>query len=570
LLSVTGVLRSKRNFPQQLQNHQQQQEPNVLLRIVRFANDATRHATQQQHHQHHQQQQQQEDSAHSTKRRLLSLPLPYRLDVPNDAVAWIEPPPSTALSPLKNGTNAAADDDDEEQQQRRFANIAKVIASAAQNRVRLHVVLSVRAERDFGARARTLARDALTQLQRRERARQEAMRRKKLEERATARAREEEEERLRQHRKLNFLLTQTELYTHFVANKHAPPPVASAGDPDALEAAQRAAAARAAEVRVYDDLAAQAQAADAADGTSTVASAATTATPQQPPAKVQFNEVDARIVAETPQPSLFLGGLKSYQQKGLAWLANLFDQSINGILADEMGLGKTIQSIALLAHLAEKRNVWGPFLVVAPSSTLHNWYQEITKFCPSFTVRPYWGNKQQREVLRRSWKQSALGRKNSPWHVVVTSYQLIVQDEKFFTRLKWQYMVMDEAHFLKNSSSARWKVLLSFKCRNRLLLTGTPIQNNMAELWALLHFIMPTLFDSHAEFADWFSKDIESHATGLNAKLNEHQLHRLHMILKPFMLRRVKRDVENEMARKIEKEVCTIVATFALYSPANL
>lgn len=500
---------------------------------------------------------------HTTKRRLLALPLPYRLDSASDAVKWIDPPPSSALVPHKNGI--ADSHQDEAQLTERFKRVAQLIASAAQNRVRMHVVMSVRAERDFGARARTLARDALTQLQRRERARQEAMRRKKLEERATARAREEEEERLRQQRKLNFLLTQTELYTHFVANKHAPPPIAAAGDPDALDAAQRAAAARAAEVRVYDDLAAQAQAADAADGaaaaaaaaSSTNTAAATTSTPQQPPAKVQFNEVDARIVAETPQPSLFLGGLKSYQQKGLAWLANLFDQSINGILADEMGLGKTIQSIALLAHLAEKRNVWGPFLVVAPSSTLHNWYQEITKFCPSFTVRPYWGNKQQREVLRRSWKQSALGRKNSPWHVVVTSYQLIVQDEKFFTRLKWQYMVMDEAHFLKNSSSARWKVLLSFKCRNRLLLTGTPIQNNMAELWALLHFIMPTLFDSHAEFADWFSKDIESHATGLNAKLNEHQLHRLHMILKPFMLRRVKRDVENEMARKIEKEVRT-------------
>jgi DNA helicase INO80 len=155
-------------------------------------------------------------------------------------------------------------------------------------------------------------------------------------------------------------------------------------------------------------------------------------------------------------------------------------------------------------------------------------------------------------------------------------------------------MILDEAQALKSSSSARWKTLLSFNCRNRLLLTGTPIQNSMAEvssfsflvlyycslpyllrtnsllpsssfpspsflflplpscsqLWALLHFIMPTLFDSHQEFAEWFSKDIEQHAEN-STGLNEHQLSRLHLILKPFMLRRVKKEVEHEMAEKV-------------------
>lgn len=130
-------------------------------------------------------------------------------------------------------------------------------------------------------------------------------------------------------------------------------------------------------------------------------------------------------------------------------------------------------------------------------------------------------------------------------------------------------MILDEAQNIKNSSSVRWKTLLGFHCRNRLLLTGTPIQNSMqgekirhlqafplwsymtTELWALLHFIMPSLFDSHDEFNEWFSKDIENAAENKGSKLNEHQLRRLHMILKPFMLRRVKRHVQNELSEKV-------------------
>lgn len=111
--------------------------------------------------------------------------------------------------------------------------------------------------------------------------------------------------------------------------------------------------------------------------------------------------------------------------------------------------------------------------------------------------------------------------------------------------------MLDEAQAIKSTSSVRWKLLLGFNCRNRLLLSGTPIQNSMAELWALLHFIMPTLFDSHDEFNEWFSKDIESHAENKTG-IDEKQISRLHMILKPFMLRRIKKDVENELSDKIE------------------
>lgn len=254
---------------------------------------------------------------------------------------------------------------------------------------------------------------------------------------------------------------------------------------------------------------------------------------------------------EHAQPKIFQGSLKTYQLKGMNWIANLYDEGINGILADEMGLGKTVQSIAFLAHIAEQYGIWGPFLIISPASTLHNWQQELARFVPSFKVIPYWGSPQERKILRKFWDTHNLHTPDASFHVVVTSYQLIVTDYKYFNRIKWQYMVLDEAQAIKSASSTRWKMLLDFNCRNRLLLSGTPIQNSMAELWALLHFIMPTLFDSHEEFNEWFSKDIESHAENKTG-IDEKHLSRLHMILKPFMLRRVKKDVENELSDKIE------------------
>ncbi|KAK6429730.1 putative DNA helicase ino80, partial [Oleoguttula sp. CCFEE 5521] len=220
-----------------------------------------------------------------------------------------------------------------------------------------------------------------------------------------------------------------------------------------------------------------------------------------------------------------------------------------------MGLGKTVQSISVMAYLAEVHNIWGPFLVIAPASTLHNWQQEITRFVPNIKVLPYWGSAKDRKILRKFWDRKHITyNRDSPFHVLVTSYQLVVADTAYFQKVKWQYMILDEAQAIKSSSSSRWKALLGFHCRNRLLLTGTPIQNNMQELWALLHFIMPSLFDSHDEFSEWFSKDIENHAQS-NSKLNEDQLRRLHMILKPFMLRRIKKHVQKELGDKIEEDV---------------
>uniref|UniRef100_A0A182WM91 Chromatin-remodeling ATPase INO80 n=1 Tax=Anopheles minimus TaxID=112268 RepID=A0A182WM91_9DIPT len=376
----------------------------------------------------------------------------------------------------------------------------------------------------------------------------------------------------RQQRKLNFLITQTELYAHFMSRKLGN--VSAEEQLKILSQLDEESNPRLAAIDNYDcermKQLAQKNATEAFRNERARTNQFDVVPPTDPasppieptvsldePKAIETEEIAVNRtepsagIAELPQPSMFRGRLKGYQLKGVAWLANLYDQGISGILADEMGLGKTVQSIAFLCHIAEHYGVWGPFLVISPASTLHNWQQEMERFVPEFNVVPYWGSPNERKILRQFWEQKHLHTKDASFHVVITSYQLVVTDYKYFNRIKWQYMVLDEAQAIKSSSSMRWKLLLGFNCRNRLLLSGTPIQNSMAELWALLHFIMPTLFDSHEEFNEWFSKDIESHAENKTG-IDEKQISRLHMILKPFMLRRIKKDVENELSDKIE------------------
>ncbi|KAJ8686508.1 hypothetical protein QAD02_022302 [Eretmocerus hayati] len=351
----------------------------------------------------------------------------------------------------------------------------------------------------------------------------------------------------RQQRKLNFLITQTELYAHFMSRK-----LGKASPEEQLRILNQLDEEKNPRLAGLDDydseIMKQKAKKNAMDAFDTEKSKSRQFDPST---NQELRLCDTPETLEHPQPSIFKGSLKGYQLKGMNWLANLYDQGISGILADEMGLGKTVQSIAFLCHIAEKYSVWGPFLIISPASTLHNWQQEMARFVPAFKVVPYWGNPQERKILRQFWDTKDLHTQEASFHVVITSYQLVITDYKYFNRIKWQYMILDEAQAIKSTNSMRWKLLLGFSCRNRLLLSGTPIQNSMAELWALLHFIMPTLFDSHDEFNDWFSKEIESHAENKTG-IDEKHLSRLHMILKPFMLRRIKKDVENELSDKIE------------------
>ncbi|SPO20449.1 related to INO80 - ATPase with chromatin remodeling and helicase activity [Ustilago trichophora] len=486
------------------------------------------------------------------------------------------------------------------------------LSSVVQREAKRGAARNNKTVKDVQLRARKVMREVLVFWKRNEKEEREL--RKKAEREAVEKAKKEEEmrEAKRQARKLNFLISQTELYSHFVGSKlktaeaeeseetagsskiidpnaqpsdaTVPPidPHADLADAEARlaelddidfddedESNLRAHAARNAQeaVRLAKEKAQAFDKAAAEERKRNEAVAREREGLDAGPGKQieekdlgkAFDSDDMNFLnptsmgqTEIKQPKMLTCQLKEYQLKGLNWLANLYEQGINGILADEMGLGKTVQSISLMAYLAEVHDIWGPFLVIAPASTLHNWQQEISKFVPTLKALPYWGNVKDRAVLRKFWNRKQISyNRDAPFHVLVTSYQLVVSDEKYFQRVKWQYMILDEAQAIKSSSSIRWKTLLGFNCRNRLLLTGTPVQNSMQELWALLHFIMPSLFDSHDEFSEWFSKDIESHAEQ-KGTLNEHQLRRLHMILKPFMLRRIKKNVQNELGDKIE------------------
>ncbi|XP_017060734.1 chromatin-remodeling ATPase INO80 [Drosophila ficusphila] len=449
-----------------------------------------------------------------------------------------------------------------------LANCKRVAGMCAKV-VRQRALNSQRIMKETVWRAKRLTREMLTYWKRYERV--ERDQRRKQEREAEEQRKQDVEliEVKRQQRKLNFLITQTELYAHFMSKK-----LGQGTEEDQLRILSQLDEETNAKLAIQDDydagemkLLAQenAEAAIQRDLDKTRAfdvcvkkEEEEEEEPEPEPEKEQEQEGEVEIKAEPrpemkdlPQPKMFKGTLKGYQIKGMTWLANIYDQGISGILADEMGLGKTVQSIAFLCHVAEHYGVWGPFLVISPASTLHNWQQEMSRFVPDFKVVPYWGSPSERKILRQFWDQKHLHTRDASFHVVITSYQLVVSDYKYFNRIKWQYMVLDEAQAIKSAASQRWKLLLGFSCRNRLLLSGTPIQNSMAELWALLHFIMPTLFDSHDEFNEWFSKDIESHAENKTG-IDEKQISRLHMILKPFMLRRIKKDVENELSDKIE------------------
>ncbi|KAB1263802.1 Helicase SRCAP [Camelus dromedarius] len=217
----------------------------------------------------------------------------------------------------------------------------------------------------------------------------------------------------------------------------------------------------------------------------------------------------ATTQVKTPIPLLLRGQLREYQHIGLDWLVTMYEKKLNGILADEMGLGKTIQTISLLAHLACEKA------------------------------------QKERKLKRQGWT------KPNAFHVCITSYKLVLQDHQAFRRKNWRYLILDEAQNIKNFKSQRWQSLLNFNSQRRLLLTGTPLQNSLMELWSLMHFLMPHVFQSHREFKEWFSNPLTGMIEG-SQEYNEGLVKRLHKVLRPFLLRRVKVDVEKQMPKKYE------------------
>lgn len=271
--------------------------------------------------------------------------------------------------------------------------------------------------------------------------------------------------------------------------------------------------------------------------------------------KIDYYAVAHRVKEEVnKQPSILVGGtLKEYQLKGLQWMISLYNNNLNGILADEMGLGKTIQTISLITYLIEMKKQNGPFLVIVPLSTLTNWNLEFEKWAPSISRIVYKGPPNARKTQQQQIRYGN-------FQVLLTTYEYIIKDRPVLSKIKWIHMIIDEGHRMKNSQSKLSATLTQYySTRYRLILTGTPLQNNLPELWSLLNFVLPTIFKSVKSFDEWFNTPFANTGGQDKMELTEEEqilvIRRLHKVLRPFLLRRLKKDVEKDLPDKTEKVI---------------
>ncbi|KAB5554819.1 chromatin remodelling complex ATPase chain ISW1, partial [Coniochaeta sp. 2T2.1] len=239
-------------------------------------------------------------------------------------------------------------------------------------------------------------------------------------------------------------------------------------------------------------------------------------------------------------PSFINGTMRDYQIAGLNWLISLHENGISGILADEMGLGKTLQTISFLGYLRHILGITGPHLILVPKSTLDNWHREFTRWTPEVNVLVLQGQKDERHQLINDRLI------DEKFDVCVTSYEMVLREKSHLKKFAWEYIIIDEAHRIKNEESSLAQVIRLFNSRNRLLITGTPLQNNLHELWALLNFLLPDVFGESEAFDQWFSGEGQDQDTVVQ---------QLHRVLRPFLLRRVKNDVEKSLLPKKEVNV---------------
>ncbi len=239
------------------------------------------------------------------------------------------------------------------------------------------------------------------------------------------------------------------------------------------------------------------------------------------------------LVAKVAAPHGLKATLRPYQEEGLAWMQDLRAKGTGGIMADDMGLGKTLQTIAhILKEIESGRTKDCPTLIVAPTSLLHNWVREFGKFAPSVECQIHHGTQRT--------KDAASLRKPD---IIVTTYALAHRDLELLQTIDWYYVVLDEAHYIKNSSGQSHRSICEIPAKHRLALTGTPIENNIGELWSIFHFAQPQLLGSLGRFRHTYQNPIESGQS-------EWKLESLRKLIDPFVMRRLKEDVAKELPSK--------------------
>ena len=251
------------------------------------------------------------------------------------------------------------------------------------------------------------------------------------------------------------------------------------------------------------------------------------------------------------------GELKEFQVKGLNFMAFNWVRNRNVVLADEMGLGKTVQTVAFINWLRHVRHQQGPFVVVVPLSTVPSWAETFDTWAPDLNYVVYSGSHNSREVICKNELTINGNPKRPKFNVLLTTYEYVLLDSTFLSQFKWQFMAVDEAHRLKNRDSQLYSKLLEFKAPARLLITGTPIQNNLAELSALLDFLNPGVVDVDADM-------------DLNAEAASQKLAELTKAIQPFMLRRTKSKVETDLPPKTEKIIRVELADVQLEYYKNI
>uniref|UniRef100_A0A1Q3EX57 Putative snf2 family dna-dependent atpase n=1 Tax=Culex tarsalis TaxID=7177 RepID=A0A1Q3EX57_CULTA len=251
-------------------------------------------------------------------------------------------------------------------------------------------------------------------------------------------------------------------------------------------------------------------------------------------------EVEPEVMqyfTESP-PFIKNGQMRPYQVHGLNWLISLYERGINGILADEMGLGKTLQSISILGYLRHHKNIRGPHIVLVPLTTIDNWMREFARFLPEMRILRGHCYKPDKQAFYEELF-------SNKWDVVVTNYGFFVSEFARFRKINYQYVILDEAQRSKNEHTRLAKFMRQLTYRNMLFLTGTPINNNLHELWALLNLLLPEFFQNSDDFDSWFKVEdcIDP---------NHERSVKLKSILEPIMLRRIKADVEIGLLPKMK------------------